>query len=107
WPVPVPNPKVTVAPPAVSAVPFASRAVRVTVEVPPTGTEAGEAATVDRAVLMGPGAAAVVTVIVGAVEVTGWPPIVAVMVFGPAVVAVNVAVYVPLWLSVTVPNVPW
>ena len=53
--------------------------------------------------LTGPG----VTVIAGAVEVTAVPPIVALMVFVPAVVLVNVAVYVPSLLSVTVPKVPW
>src|SRR5262245_55540883 len=48
-----------------------------------------------------------VTVIVGRVDVTGTPPMVAVMVRAvPAVVAVNVAVYVPLPLSEKLVNVP-
>src|SRR5262245_51132162 len=101
WPVPVPSPNATVAPPVVRAVPLASRAVRVTVLVPPTATEAGEMATVDRELLIGPGAAAALHVALPIFEVTGCPPIVAVMVLVPAVVPVNVAVYVPSALSVT------
>ena len=48
-----------------------------------------------------------VTVIVGEAEVTALPPIVAETVLAvPAVVPVNVALYVPFPLSVTFPNVP-
>src|SRR5262245_58321847 len=64
--------------------------------------DVGLSATAVCAGLAAPG----VIVIVGAVVVTGWPSIVAVTVFVPAVVPVNTAVYVPSPLSVTVPNVP-
>src|SRR5262245_40911767 len=90
--VPVPRAKVTVEPPVVKAVPVASRAVSVTVLVPPTAADEGAAATDDCVGSTGPGAGPAVTVTVGAWLVTAWPPIVAVIVLLPAVVAVNVAV---------------
>jgi hypothetical protein len=64
---------------------------------------AGDNVTTDFAKLNGPG----VTLIEGAVEVTAEPSIVAVIELLPAIVPVNVAVYVPLSLSVTGPIVPW
>src|SRR5262249_31948309 len=102
-PVPPPRANATVRPPVVSWVPAAFRAVRVTVAVLPTGTDDGALATVDC-----PRSAVVdeVTVMVGAVVVTAVPFMVAVMVLAPAVVPVNVAVYLPLLLSVTLLNVP-
>ena len=51
--------------------------------------------------------AAAVTVTVGSFEVTGCPPIVAVIVILPATVAVNVAVYVPFPSAVSWSKVPW
>jgi hypothetical protein len=101
--VPLPRAKATVNPPVVSGVPLASLAVRVTVLVPPVATEAGFTVTVDC-----PRSAVPVdaVTVIGAVDVTAWPPIVAAMVLLPAVLAVNVAVYVPSLLSVTFPIVP-
>ena len=54
WAVPLPSPNVTIAPPVVSGVPPAFRAVRVTVTVPPTATDVGLMETVDVAGLAGP-----------------------------------------------------
>jgi hypothetical protein len=74
----------------VSWVPLVSRAVNVTVLAPPLAIEAGAAATDDWPGSAAPAAA--VTVMVGAVEVTACPPIVAVIVFVPAALAVRTAV---------------
>ena len=57
-----------------------------------TATDAGSTATVDWAGLIEPGAGPAVTVTVGAVVVTAWPPIVAVIVLDPAVFVVRLAV---------------
>jgi len=87
-PVP-PRPKRTVKPPVVRLLPAASLAVRVTVAVVPEAMLAGATETSDCERLAAPG----VTVMVGNVEVTALPPIVAVMVVAlPAVVPVKVAV---------------
>jgi hypothetical protein len=91
-PVLVPPPVVlntTVEPPAVRLFPAASRACRVRVAVAPDTTVPLDVVTMDWAVDAGPG----VTVIVGSVEVTTTPPMVAEIVFAvPARTAVNVAV---------------
>ena len=95
-------PEVTGVPlPAVSWFPSASRAVIVTVVVPPTGERGAVAEIVDW--VSSParrdrdGRRCVVT---------GWPLISPVIVLLPAVTPVNTAVYVPLPLSVTGLNVP-
>ncbi len=95
--------KATVAPPIVSAFPAASRACSVSVTVPPAEIVSLDTETVDVAGEIVPG----VTVTVGAVVVTGAALIVApIVVAAPAITPVNVAVYVPLPLSVVAPIVP-
>ena len=85
---PLPRPKPTVKPPLVCWFPAASLAVNVTVAVVPDTMLVEETDTMDWDRLTTPG----VTVIVGKVEVTALPPMVAVMVRAlPAVVPVNVA----------------
>jgi len=90
-------------PPLSSWLPLASRATRVTVAESPDMTWDADTVIVDLDRLTGP-----TTITVGSVEVTAWPPIVAVIVLLPALVPVKVAVYVPLPLSVagTGLNVP-
>ena len=85
--VPVPRLNTTVAPPVRSWAELASRAVSVTVEVPPVATDAGLSVTVDF-----DASAVPTTMIVGAVEVTACPLKVALMVLEPAVVPVKLAV---------------
>ena len=81
--------KTTVRPPAVRLLPLASFACSVRVTLLPEATEAAETLTVEVLVE----AFAVVTVTVGGVLVTLFPPIVAWMVVAvPAVEPVNVAV---------------
>ena len=105
-PVLVPAPvvlKATTNPPVVRLLPAASFACRVKVAVAPDTTVPLEVVTNDCAVVAGPG----VTVMVGKVDVTATPPIVALIVFAvPASTPVNVAVYVPFPLSVVDPIVP-
>lgn len=101
--VPAPLVNTTASPPAVSRLAEASRADSVSVTAEPAVTVPAETATVDCAGEAAPGP----TVIVGAMEVTGEPPIVALVVRAvPAVVAVNDAVYVPFPLSVVAEIVP-
>ena len=86
---PLPRPKAIVKPPLLSWLPAASLAVNVTVAVVPDTMLVEETDTMDWDRLTTPG----VTVIVGKVEVTALPPMVAVMVRAlPAVVPVKVAV---------------
>lgn len=87
-PVPLPRAKATDKPPLVSSFPFASLACRVIVVTPPNCTLPSERLIVDFARLTGPG----VTTIVGGVEVTAEPLIVAVIVLPPARTPVNMAV---------------
>src|SRR5690242_13043741 len=87
----------TVDPPVVNALPAASRAVSVSVAVPPAPIVSLDTVTTDVAAEITPG----VTVTVGGVEATGAELIVAPTVVAvPARTPVNVAVYVPLPLSV-------
>jgi hypothetical protein len=104
--VPAPRENATVAPPTLMFTPLASLACSVIVTLDPLATVDALTFTVDVAADGGP-AGAGVTVIVGAVLVTAAVPRLAPMLRAlPAVVAVNVAVYVPLALSVTEPIVP-
>ena len=74
------------------------------VAVDPDATVDGKIVTID----CDSDTAPAVTVVVGKVEVTELPPIVAETVLAvPAIVPVNVALYVPLPLSVTLPIVPF
>src|SRR5437016_1419500 len=101
-PLPVPA-KTTVDPPVVRLFPAASLACSVSVAAAPETTVALDTVTTDVAGDTTPG----VTAIVGSVEVTGLPPIVAPMVVAlPATAPVNVAVYVPFPLSVVAPIAP-
>ena len=73
------------------------------VAVDPDATVDGKIVTID----CDSDTAPAVTVVVGKVEVTELPPIVAETVLAvPAIVPVNVALYVPLPLSVTLPIIP-
>src|SRR3954465_8345681 len=105
-PVLVPAPPITnttVAPPLVIVLPAASFACSVTVVALPETSDPLPIATVDCAGEITPG----VTVKDGIVVVTAAPLIVACIPRAvPAVVAVNVAVYVPFPLSVTALTVP-
>src|SRR5437016_284052 len=101
-PLPVPA-KTTVDPPVVRLFPAASLACSVSVAAAPETTVALDTVTTDVAGDTTPG----VTAIVGSVEVTGLPPIVAPMVVAlPATAPVNVAVYVPFPLSVVAAIAP-
>src|SRR5262245_507949 len=87
----------TIAPPVVNALPAASRAWNVRVAGPPDPTVPLATETMEVTAEIAPG----LTVIVGNVEATGAPSIVAwTVVATPARTPVNVAVYVPLPLSV-------
>jgi hypothetical protein len=98
-----PTVNATVRPPVVKLLPFASLAWSVKVTVFPDATVPAETDTVDWLKEAAPG----VTAIVGRVEITAMPPIVACTVVAvPAVPAVKVAVYVPFALSVVAPTVP-
>src|SRR5258705_5583932 len=93
----------TAAPPLVRLFPDGSLACRRNVTIAPDATVSADTVTREVAGEAAPG----VTVIVGNVDVTETAPIVAPIVDGvPAVTAVNVAVYVPLPLSVVDPIVP-
>src|SRR5258706_9382877 len=87
----------TVAPPLVRLFPDGSLDWRRNVTIAPDATVSADTVTTEVAGEAAPG----VTVIVGSVDVTGVAPMVAPILAGvPAVTAVNVAVYVPLPLSV-------
>jgi len=87
----------TVAPPLVRLFPAGSLACRRNVTIAPDATVSADTVTTEVAGDAAPG----VTVIVGNVDVTVLAPMVAPIVAGvPAVIAVNVAVYVPLPWSV-------
>jgi hypothetical protein len=101
--VPAPLVNVTVRPPLVCALPAASLTLTVSVAVPPTVNVVAELSTVLCVADAGPGE----TVTEGIELVTAAPFSVAANCLGePAVVPVNVAVYVPLLLSVTPLSVP-
>ena len=101
--VPAPLVNTTVSPPVVRALLAASRTVSVSVADAPETTLADDTVTVDCASDAAPG----VTVIVGSVDVTAPPPMVAPIVRAvPAVLAVNVAVYAPFPLSEVAAIVP-
>lgn len=107
-PVPV-SEKTIVAPPLARLLPEASLACSENVAVLPLTTVAADEVTMDCAAEIGPGppGGGAVTVIEGSVVATALPPMVAPIVRAdPAAVAVKVAVYVPLLLSVTAPIVP-
>ena len=94
---------VTVAPPVVTAFPFASFTARVTVACEPALKLAMEIETKESFTEAAPGT----TVIVGSALVTAVPPAETVTVDGvPARTPVKVALYVPSRLSLTAPKLP-
>src|SRR5690349_6618442 len=87
----------TVSPPDVRFMPPASLARNVSVTALPEATVPADTVTVDRVVETEPGTLPDMTAIVGEVDVTLTPLMVAPMAAGvPDAVAVNVATYVPL-----------